>query len=170
MEKVTFKIVSAEEDYKALLKYNMLRKKMVPVTAAVGTAVAVIALAGSMLHLFPIPMILYYFSLAWILLMFFALFSVRGQLKNTSRAARALVGRVMEFEIGESGILERDAETEAEIELPWDHIHEVKETREYFFIYVTHNQCFIIPKAQIGEETSEQLDKVLKFYGPTAEK
>ena len=75
----------------------------------------------------------------------------------------------MEFEIGENGILERDEETEAEVELPWNHIHEVKQTRDYFFIYVTHNQCFIIPKAQIGEETSARLEEVLNFYGSKAE-
>lgn len=170
MEKVTFKIVSAEQDYKALLKYNMLRKKMVPAIVSAGTAAAIILLAGSRLHLFPIPVFLYYASIAWILLMCFMFFSVRNQMKNTIRAAKALVGRIMEFEIDEQGILERDAETRAEIQLPWNHIHEVKETREYFFIYVTHNQCFIIPKAQIGEKSSKELKEVLRLYGPRAEK
>lgn len=169
MEKVTFKIVSAQEDYKALLKYNMFRKKTVPVAGAIGTAIAVVALAGSALHLFPIPMILYYFSIAWLLLVGFFAITIFSQVRGTSKAAQALVGRIMEFEIGENGILERDEETEAEVELPWNHIHAVKQTRDYFFIYVTHNQCFIIPKAQIGEETSARLEEVLNFYGSKAE-
>ena len=171
MEKVSFKIVSAEEDYKALLKYNMFQKqKKIPLILGIGTAIAALSLLGSWLHIFPIPLILYYISFAWLILMAIFLISIRGQMKNTSKAAQALVGRMMEFEIGEDGILERDAETEAEIQLPWNHIHEVVQTKKFFFIYVTHNQCFIISKEQIGQENCEALEKILAFYGPKSDK
>ena len=171
MEKVIFKIVSAEEDFSALLKYNMFQKrKTLPTILGGGTALAVIALLGSYLHIFPIPRFLYIVSLIWLVLTFLFVMSTKRQLKTTKKAAAALVGRIMEFEVDETGILERDAETEAEIHLPWEHIHEVDEIKDYIFIYVTHNQCFIIPKAQLGEETTANLKAILKQYGPTSTK
>ena len=167
MEKVTFKIVSAEQDYSALMKYNMFqKKKALPLTIGGICLLSIVALAGSYLHLFPIPRFLYIMSLIWLVLTLLLVLNVRKQLKNTSKAAASLVGRIMEFEVDETGILERDAETEAEIHLPWEHIHEVDEIADYIFIYVTRNQCFIIPKAQLGEETTAEFKKVLKTYGP----
>jgi len=167
MEKVTFKIVSAEEDYSALMKYNMFqKKKALPLTVGGISALSVISLVGSYLHIFPIPRFLYIMSLIWLLLVVILVMNIKRQLKNTGKAAASLVGRVMEFEVDETGILERDAETEAEIHLPWEHIHEVDEIKDYIFIYVTRNQCFIIPKAQLGEQTTEEFKSMLKLYGP----
>jgi hypothetical protein len=167
MEKVTFKIVSAEQDYSALMKYNMFqKKKALPLTIGGISLLSIAALAGSYLHLFPIPRFLYIMSMIWIVLVILLIFNVRRQLKNTGKAAASLVGRIMEFEVDETGILERDAETEAEIHLPWEHIHEVDEIKDYIFIYVSRNQCFIIPKAQLGEETTAEFKSVLQKYGP----
>ena len=167
MEKVTFKIVSAEQDYSALMKYNMFqKKKILPMTVGGISLLSIVALLGSYLHIFPIPRFLYIMSLIWLFLVFILVMNIRKQLKNTGKAAASLVGRIMEFEVDETGILERDAETEAEIHLPWEHIHEVDEIKDYIFIYVTRNQCFIIPKAQLGEQTTEEFKSVLKKFGP----
>ncbi len=118
MEKVTFKIVSAQEDYKALLKYNMFRKKTVPVAGAIGTAIAVVALAGSALHLFPIPMILYYFSIAWLLLVGFFAITIFSQVRGTSKAAQALEVLLRKLESGKTAILDGVKETEPEVYVP----------------------------------------------------
>ena len=167
MEKVTFKIVSAEEDFSALLKYNMFQKrKTLPLIVGAGTAVSIISLVGSYLHIFPIPRFLYIMSLIWLVMVVILVITTKKQLKITTKAASGLVGRVMEFEVDETGILERDADTEEDILLPWEHIHEVDEIKDYIFIYVTHNQCFIIPKAQLGKKTCAELKDALKLYGP----
>lgn len=167
MEKVTFKIVSAEQDYSALMKYNMFqKKKILPMTVGGISLLSIVALLGSYLHIFPIPRFLYIMSLIWLVLVAILVLNIKRQLKNTGKAAATLVGRIMEFEVDETGILERDAETEAEIHLPWEHIHEVDEIKDYLFIYVSRNQCFIIPKAQLGEEKTEEFKSVLKKFGP----
>ena len=167
MEKVTFKIVSAEQDYSALMKYNMFqKKKILPMTVGGISLLSIVALLGSYLHIFPIPRFLYIMSLIWLVLVAVLVLNIKRQLKNTGKAAATLVGRIMEFEVDETGILERDAETEAEIHLPWEHIHEVDEIKDYLFIYVSRNQCFIIPKAQLGEEKTEEFKSVLKKFGP----
>ncbi|MBQ8591080.1 MAG: YcxB family protein [Firmicutes bacterium] len=167
MEKVSFKIVSAEQDFSALLKYNMFQKrKALPIILGVVSTVSVVSLLGSYLHIFPIPRFLYIMSMIWLVLILIFILTTRKQLKITTKAASGLVGRVMEFEVDESGILERDAETAEDIHLPWEYIHEVDETKDYIFIYVTHNQCFIIPKAQLGKQTTDELKAVLKLYGP----
>ena len=166
MEKVTFKIVSAEQDYSALMKYNMFqKKKILPMTVGGISLLSIVALLGSYLHIFPIPRFLYIMSLIWLVLVAILVLNIKRQLKNTGKAAATLVGRIMEFEVDETGILERDAETEAEIHLPWEHIHEIDETKD-LFIYVSRNQCFIIPKAQLGEEKTEEFKSVLKKFGP----
>jgi len=167
MEKVTFKIVSAEQDYSALMKYNMFqKKKILPMTVGGISLLSIVALLGSYLHIFPIPRFLYIMSLIWLVLVAILVLNIKRQMKNTGKAAATLVGRIMEFEVDETGILERDAETEAEIHLPWEHIHEVDEIKDYLFIYVSRNQCFIIPKAQLGEEKTEEFKSVLKKFGP----
>ena len=71
----------------------------------------------------------------------------------------------------ETGILERDAETESEIKFTWaDGIYEVNEIKKYIFIYVSRNQAFIIPKDQLDPETLDKFKNMLKLYGPASTK
>ncbi|MBQ4505267.1 MAG: YcxB family protein [Firmicutes bacterium] len=172
MEKVTFTIVSAEQDYSAMMKYNMFqKKKILPVTVGGISLLSIVALLGSYLHIFPIPRFLYIMSLIWLLLVFILVLSIKKSLKNTSKASSSLVGRAMEFEVDETGILERDAETESEIKFTWaEGIFEVNEIKDYIFIYVSRNQAFIIPKNQLERETLDNFKTMLKLYGPSVTK
>lgn len=167
MEKLTFKIVSAPEDYNALIMYNLLRKKIqLPIIIGLATVVSIVALVGSFLRLFPIPQFLYWVAIAWLIMLVISIFSLRRQMRSMNESANSLVGRLMEFEIDEAGIRERDVETDADIMMTWSQICDVRQTKDYYFIYVAQSQCFIISKEQIGAETCTKLDDMLKTYGP----
>ncbi len=167
MEKLTFKVVSAPEDYNALVMYNLLKKKVqLPIIIGSATAVSILVLLGAFLHLFPIPQFLYWICVAWLVMFAVSVFSLRRQMRLTSQSASSLVGRLMEFEIDATGIRERDTETNAEIQIPWGQVNDLRQTKAYYFIYVAQNQCFIISKEQIGAEACAQLAEMLRIYGP----
>ncbi|MBR4074005.1 MAG: hypothetical protein IKK22_01150, partial [Firmicutes bacterium] len=91
MEKVTFTIVSAEQDYSAMMKYNMFQKnKKLPAIVGGISFLSVVSLVGSYLHIFPIPRFLYIMSLIWLLMVFILALNIKKTMKNTAKASSTL--------------------------------------------------------------------------------
>jgi hypothetical protein len=57
-------------------------------------------------------------------------------------------------------------QTELSSSLKWSAIKRLDETPEYFFLYVTANSAYSIPKEKISAEEVKELDELFKKHLP----